>query len=125
MKFCEAMEKLKSGSKVTREPWKQGVYFLLDDNGVKSYQPKLDHYIYDEEIMVSTGWTVDGNEDEMNFCDVVPLIRQGAKAKLKDWKNSFIYFDHASKRLVLQTISVMPFLPEFHDFIAEDWIELT
>lgn len=124
MKFCEAMEKLKNGSKVTREPWKQGVYFLMDGNDVKSFQPKLAPYIYNEDIMVSEGWILDGQEGEFKFCDIIPYLQQGSKAKLKEWKEMFIYLDQTVKGLVVNSMDIFPFTPQFNDFVAQDWVEI-
>ena len=123
MKFCEAMELLGNGAKVTREGWKDGLYFFKDDGHVKSYQPKLDHFRYDEDIMISDGWMVEGEECEKKFCDIIPFLTRGMKAKLKDWKDTYIFYDRQSG-LVLHAMSVFPFMPSFDDFSAEDWIEL-
>ncbi len=122
MKFCEAMDKLKSGSKVTRDPWKDGVYFLMVDKDVKSFQPLLSAYIYNEDIMVSDGWLVEGNKKEYRFCDIIPLIQQGARAKLKEWKEMFIYLDYDTKALVCHSMDAFPFTPQFSDFVAQDWV---
>ena len=124
MKFCEAMDKLKTGSKVTREPWRDGVYFLLDGKDVKSYQPKLSAYIYNEDIMVSDGWLVDDNPEEYRFCDIISYLQQGSKAKLKEWKETFIYLDHSTKALVCHSMDAFPFTPQFNDFLAQDWMVL-
>lgn len=124
MKFCEAMDKLKGGAKVTRQPWKEGVYFMMIDKDVKSFQPKLAPYIYNEDIMVSDGWLIDAKEDEHRFCDIIPYLQQGAKAKLKDWKEMYIYFDRISKCLVVQSMDAFPFIPDFDSFVAQDWMEI-
>jgi hypothetical protein len=124
MKFCEAMDKLKSGAKVTRDPWKQGVYFLMDGNDVKSFQPKLAPYVYNEDIMVSDGWLIDGKEEEFKFCDIIPYLQQGSKAKLKEWKEMFIYLDQSIKGLVVNSMDIFPFTPQFDDFVAQDWVEI-
>ena len=119
------MDKLKSGSKVTRAPWQQGVYFLMDKKDVKSFQPKLALYTYNEDIMVSEGWLVDGQKEEHRFCDIVPLLNKGSKARMKGWwKEMFIYLDAQSQSLVLRSMESIPYMPEFTDFLAEDWIEI-
>lgn len=118
------MEKLKGGAKVTRDPWKQGVYFLMDGNDVKSFQPKLVPYIYNEDIMVSDGWIVDDHEDEFKFCDIIPFLQKGYNARLKEWKEMFIYLDQATKSLVVNSMDIFPFTPQFDDFVAQDWIEI-
>lgn len=122
MKFCEAMEKLKGGSKVTRAPWKDGVYFMMDGNDVKSFQPKLSHYVYNEDIMVSEGWMVECKDEEYKFCDIIPYLQQGSKAKLKEWKEMFIYLDQSMKGLVVNSMDIFPFTPQFDDFVAQDWV---
>jgi hypothetical protein len=124
MKFCEAMDKLKAGAKVTRHPWSQGVYFLMDGNDVKSYQPKLSPYNYNEDIMVSDGWFVDDHEEEMKFCDIIPFLQNGSKAKQRDWKEMFVYLDQSARSLVVHSMDIFPFIPDFDSFTAQDWIEV-
>jgi hypothetical protein len=124
MKFCEAMAMLKQGSKVTRKPWADGVYFLLQGEDVKSFQPKLSAYHYNEDIMISEGWMVEGNEEEMSFCDIISFLQKGYKAKMKEWKECFIYFDHSINGLVVHSMEPFPYTPDFDSFIAEDWIEI-
>ena len=124
MKFCEAMDLLKAGSKVTRQPWIDGVYFLMEGEDVKSFQPKLAPYQYNEDIMVSDGWLIVGSEDEYKFCEIIPFLMQGAKAKLKDWKETFIYYAQDIKGLVVHSMEIFPFIPDFDSFVAQDWIEI-
>lgn len=124
MKFCEAMDKLKGGSKVTRQPWQGSVYFIIQDGDVKAMQPKLLPFAYSEDIMVSDGWEIVGSEEEYTFCDVIPLLQKGEKAKLKEWVNTYIYLDPSNKMLVIHSMDVQPFIPDFDSFIAQDWIEL-
>jgi len=124
MKFCEAMDKLKEGSKITRHPWREGVYFLLKDGDVKSFQPKLSPYIYNEDIMVSDGWFVEGQQEEYEFCRIIPFLQQGLKARLKEWENTYIYFERQSGSLAVHSMDVLPYVPDFASFVAEDWIEV-
>lgn len=124
MKFCEAMDKLKSGSKVTRQPWKGGVYFIMDGTDVKSMQPKLTPFIYSEDIMVSEGWQIVGNETELTFCEIIPYLLQGEQAKLKEWGSTYIFLDAPNKMLVVHSMEIQPYIPDFGSFVAEDWIEL-
>ncbi len=116
------MEKLVSGSKVTRDPWKDGVYFVIEDGDVKSYQPRVSPYLYNEDIMVSDGWIVDDSEQEIRFCDIIEPLRNGSKAKLKGWVYSFIFLD--GKDLYIRTMENIPYHIDFDSFYAEDWIEI-
>ena len=124
MKFCEAMDLLSKGSKVTRMPWKDGIYFKYEEGQVNSYQPKLSQYIYDEDIMVSDSWLVEGIENPMSFCEIIPYLQKGIKAKMESWDDGYIYYDQSSKGLLIQTMMVFQFLPDFASFVAEDWIEV-
>jgi hypothetical protein len=124
MKFCEAMDKLKSGAKVTRQPWSEGVYFVMVGTDVKSYQPRLAHFIYNEDIMVSDGWLVDDVEGEFKFSEIIDYLQRGAKARLKEWQDTFIYLDMSEKILVINSMEIFPFTPQFNDFVAQDWVEL-
>lgn len=124
MKFDEAMKLLEQGHKVTRLPWKGSIYFMVEGEDVRSYQPKLAAYAYNEDIMVSDGWLVDDKEDEYKFYDIIPLLIQGSKAKLKDWKESFIYLEPKDKILVIHSMDIFPFIPDFSAFVATDWVEV-
>jgi len=123
MKFCEAMDKLKEGGRVTRNAWKGSVYFKISDNEVKSYQPKLMPYIYNDDIMVSDGWMIEGDDNEYTFCEIIPFLQQGAKAHLKEWDETYIYLDRQLKQLVVHSMDHLPFIPDFESFAATDWME--
>jgi len=118
------MDLLKGGSKITREPWKDGIYFKLEKGQVNSYQPKLSNYLYDEDIMISEGWLVEGIEKPMSFCNLIPYLQEGLKAKQEKWNETYIFYDHATKGILIQTMSDFPFIPDFLSFVAQDWIEL-
>lgn len=122
MKFCEAMEMLIIGSKITRALWKNELYFSMDDNKVKTYQNTLKHYQYNEDIMVSDSWLVQGKEEEYKFYEIIPFLQQGKKAKIKDWKDSYIHIDPMENVLILNLVEEIPYMPHVSDFIAEDWI---
>ncbi len=126
MKFCEAMEALKEGSKVTRSPWKDGVYFMMNGEDVKSFQPILQPYIYNEDIMISEGWVDvdDEGQEEYKFYEIVHMLFSGKRAKLKDWSDKFIYYDNSTNSLVLKLMDIFPFTPDFSSFLAEDWITI-
>jgi hypothetical protein len=123
MNFCEAMDLLKSGKRVTRTVWKGSMYFMQQGEGVTSFQPRYMDYSYDEDIMISTGWYIDGDEKEYNFCDIVPFLNEGAKARMTDWKDAFIFLDKTTGKLVLHMMEGFPFMPGFESFTAKDWIE--
>lgn len=128
MKFCEAMDALKSGSKVTREPWKDGVYFKLEGFDVKSYQPQIMPYGYNEDIMISDGWLImDGkteSSESVPFCEIIPSLLDGKKARLTEWTDMFIYYDYSAKTIIVSLMDVFPFTPDFSSFVAEDWITI-
>lgn len=124
MKFCEAMDLLKSGKRVTRDDWKDGLYFAMEGGKVNSYQPVAGHYQYNEDIMISDGWMIDDDMREFSFYEILPFLQNGSKAKMKDWKEAFIYLEPSEKVLVIKSMDIFPFTPQFNDFVAQDWIEL-
>ena len=67
MNFCEAMEALKNGAKVTRSVWKGSLYFMMQGDVVLSYQPRFLDYTYDESIMVSDGWFIEGDTQPLTL----------------------------------------------------------
>lgn len=125
MKFNEAMEALQNGNKVTRQSWVGAIYFKMDGNDVKTYQPRAANYIYNEDIMVSEGWIVDGVEGEHKFYDIIPYLQKGKKAWLKDWVDMSIHYDQPTQAIVLNSMEIYAFIPAFDAFIAQDWIVLS
>jgi hypothetical protein len=130
MKFCEAMSLLKEGAKVTRQPWKGSMYFIMEGDEVKCFQPKLVNYLYNEDIMISDGWFVEGQQREsspmsMTFCEIIPFLEAGRKARLSSWKDSYIYLDKSNKQLILFRMEMFPFIPDFESFTAQDWLEVS
>lgn len=125
MRFCEAMDALKAGNKVTRQIYADGLYFFMDGENVKSYQPVLKHYNYSEDIMVSDGWLAnDDTSTEYSFCEIIPLLQSGSRAHLKSWRDAYIYLDTSDHMLVIHSMDTFPFMPQFNDFAAEDWVIL-
>jgi hypothetical protein len=122
MNFSEAMDKLKSGSKVTRKDWPEGLCFMMKDGAIKSFRPVIQGYSYNEEIMLSDGWLVKGNDKQFSFAEIVPFLLKGTQARLSNWnKEMFIYFDQHDKELVFRKIEESVFTPDFMSFVAEDW----
>lgn len=126
MKFSEAMDRLKSGAKVTREPWKKEVYFKCKGTTPYAFQPALSSYHYNEEIMLSTGWVLEGSNEELSFCDIIPYLQKGSRVRLKEWEDEskFLYLDKQTRSLVVHRIDEFVYNPEFSAFLAEDWIEV-
>jgi hypothetical protein len=127
MKFSEAMELIKEGSKVTRYPWKETTYFLMVDKErkqIQSYQPKICPYIYDESIMISDGWVLDKAKGDFLFPDIIHHLIRGDNARLKEWQETFIYFEPSIKGLAIHSMEPFPFVPDFESFSATDWIEI-
>jgi len=124
MKFNEAMDALQKGNKVTRQSWVGAIYFKMDGNDVKTYQPRAAIYAYNEDIMISDGWIVDGEEGEFKFYDIIPFLQKNKKAWLKDWNEMYIHYDNDSKSIVLNSMEPYTFIPAFDAFIAQDWVVL-
>lgn len=123
MQFCEAMDVLKNGGKVTRSVWKGSLYFMMQGETVLSYQPRLLDYTYDESIMVSDGWFIEGDTQPLTFCEIIPFLNEGKRAQMEEWTDSYIFLDKNTGRLVLHMMDSFPFVPGFDSFIATDWIE--
>ncbi len=124
MTFDEAMGVLKKGIKVTREGWKNSYHLSLEDDHVISYAPCVKYYIYDEDILISNGWLLGNDKKEYNFSQIIPHLRNGVRAKLKDWNDSYIYYSSQERDVMLYTIEQTKFIPNFKDFLADDWITL-
>lgn len=126
MKFNEAMKAMVSGSKVTRKSWLGNIYFILDGFKVKSFQPSKTVFNYDENIMLSDGWLIEGIEGSFHFYDIIDHLKQGNKARLQDWSNeSYIIYDSSEKYIIYSTMSEFPHTPDFDSFNAQDWMVLS
>ena len=124
MKFSEAMDRLKDGAKITRSAWKSDLYFKIEEGKIKSFQAALRAYTYDDDIMLSDGWMVEGDENTYKFYDIVHFLKNGKKAHLKTWNNMHIYFDRQHNSLIFHSMETTSFIPDFSSFLAEDWIEI-
>lgn len=122
MNFSEAMVALQDGKKVTRKPWLGSMYFKLEGKDVKSYQPTMDMYRYNEDIMISDGWEVEGEDGSFKFYDIVSFLQKGKKCKLSDWKDMYIKYDSKGEYLLLHSMAIFPYFPDFNAFLADDWV---
>lgn len=124
MNFSEAVESLKEGKKVTRSSWRDGIYLMIVQKKLKSFQPMWVAFLYENEILLSDGWLLEGRDEEFTFCDLIPYLQRGEKAQCKDWGAMFIYYDNTSKILCNQTIEETKFTLEFDSFVATDWMAI-
>ena len=123
MNFSEAMDKLKEGAKVTRETWKQQLYFKMINGVVKSFFPRVAPYVYDENIMVSNEWYIAGKE--YCFSEITHSLAVGGRAYRKDWdEGNYITYDKEHGGLAFHSIEMFEFSPTFDSFLAIDWIVL-
>ena len=121
----DAVEKLKLGSKVTRECWKDELYFSMYEGRIKSFRCMLNAFQYDEEIMISEDWNIDDDPKKYHFYEIIPFLQNGSKARLLDWKNQYIYYDKNEKILIISSMNTIDFSPDFQSFTANDWIEIS
>jgi hypothetical protein len=121
MKFNEAMEHLQWGHKVSRSSW-AGMYLIMNDKQIEAYSPRINHYIYNEEIMLSDGWLVEGMDGERKFYDIIDYIAQGATIRLKGWGEKFVFYDKIEHSLVIHSMELNYYKPDFEDFAAKDWM---
>lgn len=122
MNFKEAMEKLKTGSKVTRKKYEKDYYYVIEKDILVSYCPILGFFPYGADIMTSTGWMVDNDKNEYEFCEIIPVLKKGLRAYLSTWKDEYIYID--GHDLVIKSMGKCERPPIFDDFVAQDWIEV-
>ena len=125
MNFPEAMQKLQEGAKISRAIWNAPRYLKLVEGQVKCFEGQSQYYVYDESIFLSEGWKILGKEEEMCFYDLIPHLKAGAKARLSNWKDSYIFIDNQSKYIVLKNIVERNFPEDLESLLAEDWIIIT
>lgn len=127
MKFSEAIKALDDGKKISRNIWKNQMYFASEGGAIWAYMPVISYYAYDNSIMYSEEWLTSDtdefdNKKDRPFYDIIDDMYRGHKAMLKTWMaGTFIYYDHADKKLVLHKMERCGFTPEFSDFMADDW----
>jgi len=125
MNFNEAMIKLKEGKRVTRQTEKDNSYFVMQDNNLQYRSKNTLHYAYDKDIMISEDWyLLNDDEKKYKFTEIIPLLLQGFKFKLKGWEDSYIYYDTFAKSILLIRMVIRDYIPAFEDFVADDWIEI-
>lgn len=124
MKFSEAMEAMLKGSKVTRQGWVGSIYFVYENGNVQSYQPRIAPYQYDEDIMVSEGWKIKGEEDSYKFHEIIDPLMKGKSAYKEEWKDNYIYYDETFCSIGLFSMDNMKYTPTFESFTATDWVIL-
>jgi hypothetical protein len=89
---------------------------------VHCFQPSFKYFTYDESIMLSNGWEVEGEEGEFYFYDIISFLQQGKKAKLKEWKETYIKYNPKEKCLVSHEMISFNYHPDFESFTSLDWI---
>lgn len=125
MKFCEAVEKLAKGSKITRQEWLGELFYSYDGVNVKSWQPQTEYYLYDANIMLSANWVdCDDASTAMTFCKMLQCLRDGKRVRMTDWDSSYLTLDLATGRMLLHSLHEAPFIPTVDDFSAGDWVEV-
>ncbi len=125
MNFSEAMTEINNGKKVTRHFWKDEIYLSNagnKDNEVRAYRPAIRLYAYDSTIFMCDGWFILGDDKEYFFHQIVDKLYSGAKARLKEWGDWYIYYDPEQKDLVYHSMQEFCFSPEFKDLLAYDWV---
>lgn len=124
MNFKEALEKLNSGSKITRKSWNDKRFLSLKEDKIECSGPTFSSYSYDCTLYLSEGWLIDDDSKEHKFCDIIDALRKGSKAKLKPWADAYIFYDRNSKELVMHHLQNTNFVPDFESILSNDWIEL-
>lgn len=122
MNFRDAINELKIGKKIARKSWSEDLYFSIENGTVMTHQPRIYPYLYDDSIMISTDWLIDGMKGEYSFCEIIPFLITGSKARLKESTENYIYYDQTDKMLIIRMMEVFPHRPEFDDFLANDWV---
>ena len=124
MNFSDAIEKLKSGKKITRTPWRGEIWFEITDGELLSCQEHFEQYQYDESIMISNDWKLlgDKSDEEYSFCDLMGHLLNGRKAKEEYWQDMYIYYCPKDKQLIVSMTVYNSYTPIIDDFLAQDWI---
>jgi hypothetical protein len=124
MKFADVAEKLREGKKITRSVWSGQIFFAYKDGDIKAWQPGIEYFMYDENIMLTDDWAVcEYPAVILNFYEIMPALKDGKNLKRKSWDDdTYIYLDTTSERLILHTNRIFNFIPTFADFNANDWI---
>lgn len=122
MNFKEAMEALKSGSKVTRKSWIGSVYFEMKENEIKGFNKVTEYFQYDESIMISDKWKIEGIEGNFYFYEIIDFLSEGKNAYLETWDQMFISYERSSQNIILHSMKKLNYQPSFESFTSTDWI---
>lgn len=125
MKFIDAMIKMQDGYKVTRTPWLNNIYFVIEDEHVRSYQVSIESFLYNEDILISDEWIVYGIEGTHKFYDITLFLQRGLKVTKNFWPEStFIYYDNSEKNILIHSMRAVQYKIDFDSFFKNDWIEI-
>lgn len=123
MEFKEAYLELAKNNKIRRKAWDDSFYIMNDDGKIKSFREECVPFVFDLSIISSLDWVVINDTDaEFSFVDVIDLLKQGRKVKLKDWPDDcFVEITKDQKSMFMRRISEYDFTPTFECFAANDW----
>lgn len=124
MEFKEAMVHLRNHRKITRNVW-ACEYLEMDVMGkIKGYREEWAPFNFVIDIITSTDWVIEGEEDTMlSFEDILKPLKEGKSVKLKEWpKHCAIEIEKTLNSVFIRKICDFDFTPSFNCFLANDWM---
>jgi len=122
--FTEAVKALEQGKKITRDEWKDTLYFVKKNAGVYAFQKLIVRFEYTETILLSKDWYIEGHEKTFSFPEIIPFLEKGERVYISKDGVRYIYLDMTTGDLICYIEELLSYIPRFSDFITNDWIIL-
>lgn len=111
MNFLRAMINLAEGEKVRLKGWGKSHYIHKD----------MSFVIYPENF--EEEWEIyQEPQKQYSFMEILPFLKAGKKVKRKDWKCSIRLSSYTSEIIRYSNEPYEPWVAEWRDFEATDWI---
>ncbi len=122
MDFPSAMFELKQGKKVRRREWEPSIYLHKKSLEIKSFRRESVPFNYYIDILISSGWIVEGILEELTFSEAILHTLSNRKIRFKDWTDDcWLEATNDKKELFMRKNSEYTFIPSYPCCIATDW----
>lgn len=121
MKFTDALSALKEGKKISHHGWKDMYIQKANDKELKCFIKGTSHFPWDMSIIISEDWLIENDPQLVSFDESIKALNKGKKVKLSTWKDRHIEYDKYNKEVVLKHWISHNYIPDFDDFISDQW----
>lgn len=120
MNFDKAYKELLIGKKIRRKEWDALVHLKMVDDKVIAFKGEYSSHYQSPNILISGGWKeVDGDDDSLNFIEVIELLKLKKCVTRDDWGDKFLFVD--KNQLATCRPVEFEFMPTWVCLNAVDW----